>query len=507
MAEHYMAEDSITEEYVAENPMAEGSITKDYIAVIQAGGKGTRMEEITGGKIPKPMILLNGRPMLEWQMENIKKYGIREFVIIIGHLGERVKEYFGDGSRLGVEIRYIEEQEPLGSAGALFFLKPILKVAQVLLVFGDVMFDVDLDRMMKFHESHPGKVTLLAHPNSLPYDSDLLVMDDRDCVTGILPKGRKRKDWYENCVNAGIYILSADVVGHINEAKRQDLEKDLLNPLIARGEVFGYRTPEYVKDAGTPDRFYKVSEEQQKHVWEKKNLERKQACVFLCRSGTISRYQELTASEEKPWLEKQPGPEKQLESEEQSGPEEQPGLEIQLELEEQAAAGIRRLNEAGFLVILLENQPGAAGGICGSEEIQRMHRKLQVLLGEQGAYLDDIAFSPRYPDAGTPEENPACETIRRCRKPDSEMIKKMIEKYNIDVSRSYMAGGSSEEIQTGKNAGLKTILISAEGNFQTRPVGDGNNCVRPGMMAKNLAEAAETILREEQAGRYGNDRL
>ena len=187
MAEHYMAEDSITEEYVAENPMAEGSITKDYIAVIQAGGKGTRMEEITGGKIPKPMISLNGRPMLEWQIKNIKKYGIREFVIIIGHLGEKVKEYFGDGTRLGVGIHYIEEQEPLGSAGALFFLKSVLKVPRFLLVFGDVMFDLDLNRMMKFHESHPGKVTLLAHPNSHPYDSDLLVMDDKNCVTGILP--------------------------------------------------------------------------------------------------------------------------------------------------------------------------------------------------------------------------------------------------------------------------------------------------------------------------------
>ena len=117
-------------------------MAKDYIAVIQAGGKGTRMEEITGGKIPKPMISLNGRPMLEWQIENIKRYGLHEFVIIIGHLGEKVKEYFGDGSRLGVQIRYIEEQEPLGSAGALFFLKSILQVPQFLLVFGDVMFDL-----------------------------------------------------------------------------------------------------------------------------------------------------------------------------------------------------------------------------------------------------------------------------------------------------------------------------------------------------------------------------
>ncbi len=482
--------------------MAEDSITKGYIAVIQAGGKGTRMEEITGGKIPKPMIPLNGMPMLEWQMENIKKYGIRQFVNILAHIGKKVKEYFRDGSQLGVRIRYIEEQEPLGSAGALFFLKPVLKAPRFLLVFGDVMFDLDLNRMMKFHERHPGKVTLLAHPNSHPYDSDLLVMDGKDCVTGILPKGKKRDDWYENCVNAGIYILSADVLDSIKEAKRQDLEKDVLDPLIARGEVFGYRTPEYVKDAGTPDRFYKVSGEQKKHVWEKKNLERKQACVFLGRGGIVSQYQGTAASEAQMELEKQPSLEGRPELEEKPSLEKQPELEEHLGLEEQAAEGIRRLNEAGVLVILLTDQPAAAGGVCGSERVRRIHRKLQVLLGEQGAYLDDIAFSPRHPDEGALEEKSTYKTICRCRKPDTGMIEKMIERYNIDVSRSYMAGGSSVEIQTGKNAGLKTVLISTG-----RAGRDGNDCARPDITAKNLAEAVEMILEKEQAGRYGNDRL
>ncbi|MCI9590101.1 MAG: HAD-IIIA family hydrolase [Lachnospiraceae bacterium] len=434
-------------------------MAKDYIAVIQAGGKGTRMEEITGGKIPKPMISLNGRPMLEWQIENIKKYGIHEFVIIIGHLGEKVKEYFGDGSRLGVQIRYIEEQEPLGSAGALFFLKSILQVPQFLLVFGDVMFDLDLNRMMDFHEGHGGKATLLAHPNSHPYDSDLLVINDRDCVTGILPKGKKRDDWYENCVNAGIYILSSDILECMEEAKKQDLEKDVLKPLIVQGEVFGYRTPEYVKDAGTPARFYKASREQQEHVWARKNLEKKQACVFLDRDGTVNRYKGLIASEE------------------------------QLELEDGAAEGIQKLNEAGFLVILVTNQPVVARGMCGIEDVKRIHRKLQVLLGEQGAYLDDITFCPHHPDKGYPEENPAYKIICKCRKPATGMIETMAEKYNIDLSKSYIAGDTSVDIQTGKNAGLKTILVL------TGQAGeDGKYCMKPDITVKNLSEAAERIL-------------
>ena len=96
---------------------------KNYTAVIQAGGKGTRMRELTKDQIPKPMLMLNDKPMIQWQIENIARYGIREFVIIIGYLGEKITEYFGDGTSLGVNISYIQEKEPLGSAGALYYLK------------------------------------------------------------------------------------------------------------------------------------------------------------------------------------------------------------------------------------------------------------------------------------------------------------------------------------------------------------------------------------------------
>ena len=124
---------------------------KNYTAVIQAGGKGTRMRELTGDQIPKPMLMLNGKPMIQWQIENIARYGIREFVIIIGYLGEKITEYFGDGTGLGVRISYIKEEEPLGSAGALYFLKDRSGARDFLLVFGDVMIELDWNRMIDFH--------------------------------------------------------------------------------------------------------------------------------------------------------------------------------------------------------------------------------------------------------------------------------------------------------------------------------------------------------------------
>ena len=430
-----------------------------YMAVIQAGGKGTRMQDLTKDMIPKPMLLLNGKTMLEWQIENIKKYGISEFVIIIGHLGEKVKEYFGDGRKWKVKIEYIEEKEPLGSAGALFYLKEKINTKDFLLIFGDVMFDINWHRMMDFHEKHGGKATLFAHPNAHPYDSDLLILDENNCVTGMDFKNRKREDWYENCVNAGLYILSSEVIENMKEPQNMDLEKQIIIPFMSEKQVYAYCSPEYVKDAGTPERFYKVSKEQQLGIWSDKNLEKKQKCVFIDRDGTLNVYKGLISSPE------------------------------QFELEECAAKAIQRLNEAGYLAIIVTNQPVVARGMCEIEDVKYIHMKMQSLLGEQGAYLDDIVFCPHHPDKGFPEENPIYKVECNCRKPSTGMIEEMVLKYNIDVSLSYMIGDTTIDIQTGKNAGLKTILVltGQAGN-------DEKYEVRPDSVAENLLEGVEKVL-------------
>ena len=434
-----------------------------YIAVIQAGGMGTRMRELTKDEIPKPMLLLNGKPMLEWQIQNISKYDIRDYVIIIGHLGEKIKEYFHDGSRLGVHIQYIEEKEPLGSAGALALLKSMCDcgAADFLVVFGDVMFDLDINRFCRFHEKHGSLATLLAHPNAHPYDSDLLVTDSADQVISIISKHEKRDEWYENLVNAGIYLLSGELITDLCKKGigKLDMERDVLKPLMGQGKVYAYQTPEYVKDAGTPERFLAVCREQCEGVWEQKNLTKKQRCVFLDRDGTINKYRGLIYKEE------------------------------QLELEPGAAEAIRLLNEAGYLAVVVTNQPVVARGLCDIGDVEQIHKKLQVLLGEQGAYLDDIVFCPHHPDKGYPEENPLYKVPCRCRKPGINMIDKMVDKYNIDIEKSYIVGDSSVDIQTGINAGLITILVATGQAGQ-----DGKYNVQADKHAEDLLDAAEIII-------------
>lgn len=434
-------------------------MNNNYVAVIQAGGMGTRMLELTKDEIPKPMLPLNGKPMIQWQIENIRKYGIMEFVLIIGHLGERIEEYFGDGSRFGVRIQYIRETKPLGSAGALYYLKDMLKERSFLLIFGDVMYDIDWNRMIVFHEGKNGLATLLIHPNSHPHDSDLVIVDDEKCVIGIDSKNHVRNYWYDNCVNAGLYILSADILQHLNAAVRTDLEQDLLKPFMSQRQVFGYQTPEYVKDAGTVSRFHVACKEQKQGIWQQKNLSNKQKCVFLDRDGTINKFCGLLNDEE------------------------------QFELEEGVAEAIRLLNASKYLVIVVTNQPVVARGMCEINDIQRIHKKMQVLLGQQGAYVDDIVFCPHHPDKGFVEENPIYKIPCNCRKPAIGMIEQMAKKYNVDLTDAYMIGDSTVDIQTGKNAKIKTILLSTgQGGM------DRKYEIQPDYRAKDLLEAVKIIL-------------
>ena len=399
--------------------------------------------------------------MIEWQIENVKKYGIRELILIVGHLGQKIRDYFQDGAKWKVRLTYIEEQEPLGSAGALYYLKDKLSGKHFILIFGDVMFDMDLKRMARFHEAHDADATLAVHPNTHPYDSDLVIMNEKCQITGMDAKTNERPYWYRNIVNAGIYVLSANLLTQIQKPQKLDLEKDLILPAINKGKIYGYQTTEYIKDAGTPDRFHEVSMEQKKGLWEQKNLGKKQKCIFLDRDGTLNIYKGLLADIDA------------------------------FELEKNAAGAVRLINKSGYLAIVVTNQPVVAKGICELSDVERIHEKMQTLLGRQGAYLDDVIFCPHHPDKGFPEENVKYKIPCTCRKPNIGMIVQMAEKYNIDLTESYMIGDSTVDIQTGINAGLKTVLV------KTGQAGmDGKYDGQANCEADNILEAVNLIFKE-----------
>jgi len=402
--------------------------------VIMAGGKGTRIASVNA-EVPKPMIPVNGKPVLEHTIECISRQGYTDFILVVGHLGHIITEYFGEGSRFGVTIRYIEEKIPLGTAGALFYLQDEL-TEDFLLVNGDIIFDINIDRMYQYHKSHGKLATILTHPNSHPYDSGIILADEKGCVYRWLHKEEPRK-WYCNRVNAGIHMLSPMIFQLENGTlfaaeKKLDLDRDVLKAIIPQGQLYVYDSPEYVKDMGTPDRLQAVSADIENGVVQTRNWKNKQKAIFLDRDGTINQYVGFLRNID------------------------------DFELISGVAEAIKAWNNAGYLVIVVTNQPVIARGEVTIEELQEIHNKMETLLGEEGAYVDAIYYCPHHPDKGFEGEVKELKIKCDCRKPNPGMLLKAAKDYNIDLSQSYMIGDSENDVLAGEAAGCKTILYNGQ---------------------------------------------
>ncbi len=416
-------------------------------AIIMAGGKGTRIRSVSS-LVPKPMIPIAGKPILQYQIETLARQGITDITLVIGYLGEFVKDYFQDGSRYGVTITYIEETEPLGTAGALYYLKDIVQ-EDFLLLCGDLLFDIDINRFYCAHKEHGGIATLFTHPNSHPYDSGIIVADGQGTVKDWLHKEEERK-WYRNRVNAGLHILSPQIFSCFPDLQKRDLDRDILKPLIARGELFVYDSPEYVKDMGTPDRFFSVATDIETGKVQSKNLTNKQRAIFLDRDGTINEYVGfLTDINEFCLL-------------------------------DGVTQAIRKINESGYLAIVVTNQPVIARGEVSFEQLDEIHNKMETLLGAEGAYLDAIYFCPHHPHKGYKGERAEYKIECDCRKPQPGMLLKAAQDFNIDLSQSWIIGDSENDMLCGKSAGCKTAFIGTES------LGD--------LSGKNLLECVQKIL-------------
>lgn len=415
-------------------------------AVIMAGGRGTRIASVNSD-VPKPMIPVCGKPILEWQIENLKACGLTDIILVVGYLGHVIRDYFGDGSRLGVHIGYFVEDTPLGTAGALFKMPELTE--DFLLLCGDVILDVDFGRFIRFHKKNSAWASLMAHPNGHPYDSSLLVTEvlppqepgglpaDTHRVIQWMNKEDDRL-YYRNRVNAGVEIISPELLRetmkhfvprHPETPDKIDLDRDVLKPHIGSGRIYAYDTPEYIKDMGTPERLREVEEDILSGKVQARNLRNRQKAVFLDRDGTLNKYVGFLTRPE------------------------------QLELIPGAAEAVRRINRSGYLAIVVTNQPVIARGDCTWEELQEIHNRMETLLGKEGAFLDGIYVCPHHPDRGFEGERPEYKCLCDCRKPKAGLLLQAARDFNIDMASSIMVGDSEADVQAGRNAGCRASLL------------------------------------------------
>jgi histidinol-phosphate phosphatase family protein len=429
-------------------------------AIILAGGKGTRLRARLGG-LPKPLVDVDGVPLLGRQIAALRASGFSEILILVNHGADQIASYCAEPDFADLSLTLLDDGEPRGTAGALLHAFDQLS-SRFLVVYGDTLFDIDLDRFWQAHTAARADATLFLHPNDHPGDSDLTETDERGRVTAFHSPPHDPCQNLPNLVNAGLYVVEREAVAFWRERPTPtDIARDMFPAMLRRGaRLEGYVSFEYIKDIGTPARLDRAVGHLRAGLVERARRDRPQKAVFLDRDGTINEWRGHLARAD------------------------------QLVLIDGAADAVKQLNEAEYRVVIATNQPVVARGETDLAEMRRIHARLQSLLGQQGAFVDAIYMCPHHPDNGFAGEVRALKIQCECRKPGIGLIEDARRDLNIDLGRSWFVGDSTSDILAARRAGLRSILL------ETGEAGrDGKYAVMSDFIMRNLAAAARFITR------------
>jgi mannose-1-phosphate guanylyltransferase / phosphomannomutase len=425
--------------------------------VILAGGRGTRLGEHARA-IPKPMVTIGGRPNLEHQVLLAKRYGFSRVLILTSHLADQIETHFGNGWRFGIEILYCAEDPPLGTAGALRHASELLDDC-FLVLYGDVFVECDLARLWAEHANSRPFATLVVHPNDHPYDSDLVEADAEGWISAIHPKSRPEDQYLRNMVNAGVAVIERKILGLIPPGQQLDLAIDIFPALARDRRLRAYHSAEYFKDFGTPDRLARTRLDLETGKPGRLSRSSRRAAVFLDRDGVINK--EVSHLSDPAQMELIPG----------------------------AAGAIRRLNQAGFMVIVVTNQPVVARGECTPERLRLIHNKMETLLGREHAWIDALYFCPHHPDKGFAGEVSELKVDCDCRKPKTGMFDRAVSDWNISLYDSYGVGDRYSDVIAARRLGIGVIGVKTGHGCR-----DCDAIDSPDWLVEDLPGAVDVIL-------------
>lgn len=432
-------------------------------AVVLAGGKGTRLASAFPD-LAKPMVPVDGLPIAEHLVRTYAAQGVRRFIFTLGYRGDQLRAHFGDGSAWGVSVEYFEEREPLGTAGALAELQDELGAAPFWVFYADTLSSVDLSRMEAHHRANCADATLLVHPNDHPYDSDLVDAEPTGRVRAVFGKPHPADREVRNVVNAALYLLEPSMLREIPRGVASDFGRDLFPKWAASHRLYAYSTPEYIKDMGKPERRVQVEAALRQGKVEARNLRNRQRAVFLDRDGVINVDSDLI---------KHPD---------------------ELVLVPGAAAAIHALNQSDLIAVVVTNQSVVARNLTDEAGVDRIHARMERLLADEaGAFVDAIYYCPHHPHGGFPEENPAYKIECSCRKPKPGMLLAAADRFNIDLSSSYLVGDSPRDIEAGQAAGVAATLRVRTGH------GLKPSTAAPTVQVDDLSAAVAWILEREKS--------
>lgn len=378
-------------------------------AVILAGGYGTRLKPFTDTN-PKPMYPFEDKPFLEYLIEQIKDFGIKNVVLLLGYLPDKIMDYFGDGSKWGVNIQYsvtpVEFETGLRLKEAY---SSGLLCEHFLLMYCDNYCPVNFNKLVREYWKNDAHMQLTAYANKDGYTKDNLIIDEDGRIL-VYDKTRKTENLAG--VDIGYAIINRSVMELVS-SENENFEKQVYPKLVEEGKLFA---------TVTEHRYYSVGS------WERIKLTENffggRKVIFLDRDGTLNVRPPKACYIESPddfvWL---------------------PG----------AREAVKKLKENGYEIVLISNQPGIARGRLTEQALEDIHRKMQNELKEVGANIDHIYYCPHNWDEG-------CE----CRKPKPGMLFSAQKDLSIDLTKCWMIGDDERDMHAGGDAGCKCILVSEQ---------------------------------------------
>jgi len=376
-------------------------------AVILAGGLGTRLRPITN-TIPKPMIPFHGKPFLEFILEMLVEQGFKKVVILLGYLPEKVVSYFGDGSKIGINIEYsitdIDDDTGLRLQKAKHLFDPIFT-----LLYCDNYWPMDFEKMwQKFCDSSVSALVTV-YMNKDNYTKSNLRIDNEDFIE-VYDKTREAPNLHG--VDIGFFIIKREVIDRIPNGNH-NFEKTVIPQLINERQIITYPTEHRYYSVGSHERL-KITE-----IF----LERRKT-IILDRDGVINvkapKAKYITKWEEWEWI---------------KGSKE----------------ALIKLKEAGFQIILVTNQAGIARGFMTESDLKEIHENVNVELAKSGCEIDKIFYCAHGWDDN-------CD----CRKPKPGLLYLAQHEFHLDLSKIWFVGDDLRDEQAGKAAGMKTAIVEGE---------------------------------------------
>lgn len=389
------------------------------LVAILVGGKGTRTKSISKN-IPKPFLKINKKTIIERQLFQLRKY--KQIYLLSNNL---ITKFTDKLSKWNVKV--IEETKALGNAGCLKNLQKFND--DILVISGDLIFNFDIERYVNFHKKKKSDVTFLVHPNDHIVDSDVIELDKNSKLIKFHKKPHTRDDIGNLCL-AGIMIIKKKILKHIRQNKFQDFSKHIFPILIKKKiKIYGYNTREYIKDAGTPKRIKLVRKHLKSIKYLKGSLKKKIPAIFLDRDGVIN---------------------KEYSNQHYQNP---------LEIITGSIAALKKINNIGFLAVIVTNQSAVAKGIITIKNLEKDHKKLEFYFGSKGSYFDRIYYCPYHPEKGFKGEIKKYKKNSTWRKPNNGMFKQAIKDLNIDINKSYMIGDRYSDYLAAKKTKIKFLLV------------------------------------------------